>query len=215
MRLAFENVSFRYGATERWIIDSLSFSAESGSIVAFVGPSGCGKSTVLDLIGGMRNPQHGYIRWSSGSVDLAAVAASWVVQSNPVLAGRTALDNAAVALVGQGMHIRDARLRAIPVLRELGLEARAGAKVAELSGGEVQRVTIARCLLAPAPILIADEPTGQLDAESTSLVYDALRAAASSSRIVVVATHDPWLAERCDKQVVLRRGDEYAVRPFQ
>ncbi|MEV7610966.1 ATP-binding cassette domain-containing protein [Microbacterium sp. NPDC089320] len=191
----------------------LSFTAEASRIIGLVGPSGCGKTTVLDLIGGLRRPQNGRIVWTgSGSTSgPGEPRTSWVIQSNPVLVGRSALDNAAVALLAQGNSMRQARAEARTVLTALGLASRADAPIGELSGGETQRVTIARSLLASAPILIADEPTGQLDAASSNLVYEALRAAADANKLVFVATHDPWLADRCDQQITLRSGGDYAV----
>lgn len=173
---------------------------------AITGPSGSGKSTLLNLIGRL-------IRPVEGSIDLDETAAStgstehgpgtlcefsWILQTNSVLGGRTVLDNAALSMVAQGFGHEEARAAALRTLDRFGLADRALSKVSELSGGELQRVTIARCLLSPAPVIIADEPTGQLDLANTRSVATALREASDAGKIVIVATHDESVARSCD-----------------
>ncbi|PDQ36362.1 MAG: hypothetical protein B5766_01310 [Candidatus Lumbricidophila eiseniae] len=206
MHLKFAGLGHRYSETEIWLFRQLDTIFAPRTMTAFVGPSGSGKSTLLDIAGQVLSPAEGQVFLCKDDDSLSPPVTSdfgWVLQSNTVLAGRTALDNAALGLLASGMSHRQARKRARTVLAELGLEHRLGAPVSELSGGEVQRVTIARCLLSPAPIILADEPTGQLDYASTRTVVAALRSAAEAGKIILLATHDPVVARECDRSLVI------------
>lgn len=177
-----------------------------GSVVALWGPSGSGKSTLLSLLGLLMAP-------TSGTVTVAGCAAwassgqarrlrrsmfAWVLQNSACLEARSALDNVAMGPLAEGLGRREAAGRAVEALEVVGLAGRAGSRAVELSGGELQRMTVARALAADRPVVLADEPTGQLDAKSSGTVADALRALAAAGRCVIVATHDPAVSQRCD-----------------
>ncbi|RZI95949.1 MAG: ATP-binding cassette domain-containing protein [Microbacterium sp.] len=204
MRLTVYGLSYRYG-TGSLLFDDLDFEVGMGEMLALTGPSGCGKSTLLDLVGGLRVPTGGVITFAGGPPgEDPRRRVAWIAQSTPVLGGRTATDNVALALVAQGHSVRSAAHRAASALRAVGLESRTGALIGELSGGEVQRVSVARCLAMAANIILADEPTAQLDADNTAMVIEALAGAAAAGKIVLIATHDRWVAAQCHKELHLR-----------
>ncbi|WP_149085542.1 MULTISPECIES: ABC transporter ATP-binding protein [Microbacterium] len=211
MQLVVNQIRFRYARSGSPIVEDLTFAAKAGEITVLSGPSGCGKSTVLDLLGGLREVEAGRIELQTRDETLPPghYGVSWVSQSNPVMGGRSARDNAAIPLLSLGHSMRSARASADEALHRVGLAHRASALVRELSGGEVQRVVIARCLVAPAAVLLADEPTGQLDGQNTRLVIDAIRAIAESGRVVILASHDPWVMNQCDQHLPLRTGASY------
>ncbi|MBM7826623.1 ABC-type lipoprotein export system ATPase subunit [Microbacterium aurum] len=185
-------------------------------MTALAGPSGSGKSTLLDLIGLTYAPTAGTITFTDDAGQVAVAhgqsappgsrwaRVSWILQSNIVLSGRSVLDNVAVAQLTEGTTTRQAYARARRSLQRVGLAERAKSRVNELSGGEVQRVTVARCLTSSAELILADEPTGQLDASNTELVASALRELATDGRIVIVATHDERVMGQCDATLRLR-----------
>jgi ABC-type lipoprotein export system ATPase subunit len=210
MQLTVTNLSYRHGRAGTWLFRDVEFAANPGTILAITGPSGCGKSTLLDLVGGLRKVTRGEVSFGGASpFDSRREQTSWIAQSTPVLGGRTALDNVALALLPRGHSLREARSLAEGALVSVGLEHRIDAVIGELSGGEVQRVSIARCLISPAPVILADEPTGQLDARNTSLVIEAIRNAAGCEKIVLLATHDSWLVGKCDNELRLRSAENY------
>lgn len=214
MLLTADHVSFRYGDSD-WLYQELSVMCESGRVIGLAGPSGSGKSTLLDLLGMTYRPATGKVTLlddrgevvaASGPKDLPSAGAefAWILQSNTVLSGRSVLDNVAIAQLATGASVRDAKALAEIALARVGLGDRVRSRVNELSGGEVQRVTVARCLNASSRVVLADEPTGQLDAHNTVLVADALRQLAEDGKVVVVATHDDRVMDRCDDIVRLR-----------
>lgn len=211
MLLDANDLWFRFRPTERWLFAGLSMSASSSELYAVTGPSGCGKSTLLDLLGALRQPDAGEValRDRDGSRSYDAHQVSWIAQSSPVLGGRTALDNVAIAMLSTGVSMGEARAAACTSLSSVGLSHRADARVRDLSGGEVQRLSIARCLSTSAPVILADEPTGQLDSRNTKEVVGALRSAASQGKVVVVATHDAWVMDQCDARIDLRDSRAY------
>ncbi|MFD4960399.1 ABC transporter ATP-binding protein [Microbacterium sp. NPDC058389] len=206
MQLILRDVTYRYEAAAPYLFRPLSATFEGSTMTAITGPSGTGKSTLLDIIGGVRRP-------STGSVALAnekgawrnhSQVCAWVLQSNVLLSGRTVLDNTALGALATGSSDTEATAAAREALEELGLGDRCGEIVNNLSGGERQRVTIARCLISASSVILADEPSGNLDADNTTLVTRSLRAAARAGKVVVVATHDPEVAEACDSTISLR-----------
>lgn len=208
MHLRLDDVSFGYEA-EKPLAEGITLLAEAGTITAIVGPSGSGKSTLLDVVGQLRRPIRGAVDFgdtAGGRRALAATDCSWVMQSNPMLRGRTALHNASLGLLAVGGSISESSVAAISALADVGLEHRIHARVGELSGGEIQRVAVARSVLSPRPVVLADEPTGQLDADNTAAVVRALLNAATSGKVVIVATHDPAVAAAADLTIALRSG---------
>jgi ABC-type lipoprotein export system ATPase subunit len=167
--------------------------------IAVMGPSGSGKSTLLGLIAGILTPDTGQIDIDWGGVPAERAHPAWIFQSSSLLPHRNPVDNAMTAALMTGMPEREAQGRALDALKKVGLTHLALVKSARLSGGERQRVAVARAIVAESPLILADEPTASLDAGSRGKVVDALTEAASSGALVLVATHDLWVAERCER----------------
>jgi putative ABC transport system ATP-binding protein/lipoprotein-releasing system ATP-binding protein len=132
---------------------------------------------------------------------------AWVLQNSACLEARTAIDNVAMVRLAQGASRRQARLAAHETLEMVGLGDRLHARASELSGGELQRMTVARALLSSRPVVLADEPTGQLDAHNSDLVAGALRACTEAGQAVIVATHDVAITRHCDRRLTLVDGE--------
>lgn len=200
-------LKFRYPGSVTPVINDFSVRFSPRAVTAVIGPSGSGKSTLLDIIGGLQHQWLGEV-WL-GSVlaarsDLQA-ATAWIAQTTPMLPGRSAAENAGLGLIARGATPRYASAAAALALAEFGLGGRASEPIQRLSGGEVQRVAVVRCLLSWSPVVLADEPTGHLDADNTSKVTEAFKTLARSGKTVIVATHDPAVWEQADEIVDLRR----------
>jgi len=196
------------------ILTGISMQVNAGEAVAILGPSGSGKSTLLGLLAGLDQPTEGGVSLlghSLGVMDEDARAAlragrvGFVFQSFQLLPGMTALENVALPL--QIIRSSGARLQAEALLREVGLEKRMSHLPRQLSGGEQQRVALARAFAGDPEVLFADEPTGNLDADSGQRIIDllfGLRDRAGSTLLLV--THDQQLAARCDRVLRLHAG---------
>jgi ABC-type lipoprotein export system ATPase subunit len=193
VRLTLTGVSVAYGATTAVHPTTLSF--ESGQVCALRGPSGSGKSTLLGVISGQLQPSFGDIRFDG----LDEPHVQWVFQSSPMLDRRTVLDNVVLAATARGLPSTPSRRHALELLHDFGLGEMANRRAYTLSGGQRQRAAIARAIIASPDVLLADEPTSSLDATSRELVCDALERAASGGALVVVATHDDYVAQRCHR----------------
>ena len=202
MRVVAEDLWFRYPGGDHDILTGTACDIPSGATAAIVGPSGSGKTTFLALLGGLVAPQRGRLACvdDTGRDHTPRDMSTWVLQTVSLLPDRTVLDNACLGAYLDGASYAEARPRAQAALEALGLGERAEDRAGVLSGGEGQRVAIARALASRRPVLFADEPTGQLDAATTTLVLDAMFDAAD--RTVVLVTHDDSAAARCD--IVLR-----------
>jgi putative ABC transport system ATP-binding protein len=208
------NLSLGHGAARVHILKDIALDVGRGEAVGLLGPSGSGKSTLLMVMAGLERPDEGTVIVAGqdiGRLDEDALArfrgrhVGIVFQSFHLIPTMTALENVAVPLELAG--VRDAFERAATELAAVGLAARASHYPAQLSGGEQQRVALARAL-APSPsIIIADEPTGNLDETTGTEVIDLMfgRFAAEKMTLVLV-THDLALAKRCDRVVRLRSG---------
>jgi len=188
-----------------------------GDYVAIVGPSGSGKSTLMHLLGGLDRPSSGVLRIGGRDVaalrpdDLAEVrnrTVGFVFQSFHLLARTTALENVALPLVYRGVRGGERRRRAAAMLEQVGLGHRLGHRSNQLSGGEQQRVAIARALVTEPQVLLADEPTGNLDSRTGAEVL-ALLEQLNTERAValVLVTHDAAVAARAWRQVHMRDGE--------
>jgi cell division transport system ATP-binding protein len=191
-------------------IDDLSLHVRKGEFVFLTGPSGAGKSTLLKLLLCAEQPTAGEILVFGRNV--AKISASRipyirrnlgvVFQDFKLLAGRTVAENVAFPLEVRAVGAREVRRRVLAILRTLGLEGKEDKFPPALSGGEQQRVAVARALVGDPALLLADEPTGNLDPERTLDVMDLLHAANARGTTVLVATHDRSLLERYRKRVI-------------
>ncbi|HET9731574.1 MAG TPA: ABC transporter ATP-binding protein [Acidimicrobiales bacterium] len=204
---------YRGGAVKA--LDGLDLRVERGEFVAVTGPSGCGKSTMLHLLAALDRPTAGTIRVEGTDLasvrDLAAYRrrqVGLVFQLHQLIPHLSAQRNVEVALFGGTLGRQARAQRAAALLAQVDLAGREGRLPTELSGGERQRVAIARALANEPPLLLADEPTGNLDEASISLIMDlfaGLRAARPALSLVVV-THDVEVARRADRTFNLRAG---------
>lgn len=210
-------VSRHYGESPNLIValDSVDLTISCGELVAIMGPSGSGKSTLLTIAGGLESPTSGHVAldgldlWTESAERLAEVRRrhiGFVFQGYNLLTGLTAVENIAAPLELDGMGAREAQQHALERLAAVGLGDRAGAFPDDLSGGERQRVAIARGLVGDRRLLLADEPTGALDSETSTQIMQLLRRACSPSRAVVVVTHNSEVARWADRIVHLRDG---------
>jgi putative ABC transport system ATP-binding protein len=197
-------------------IDGVDLSVERAEMVALSGPSGSGKSTLLLLTAGLLLPDAGLIRF--GGTDLATLSVQaraeylqrdigFIFQSPRLMPKVKALDNAALKLMLGGLSMRESRARAIPWLHRLGLEDRLDHTPEQLSGGERQRVAIARALAGEPKLILADEPTGNLDSARSKEIVELLRALAlEQGAAVLLVTHDIDAAALAHRTLLLRDG---------
>jgi lipoprotein-releasing system ATP-binding protein len=216
--LRLEGVSkhYRSGDAELHILRGADLVLEPGEIVALVAPSGTGKSTLLHLAGLLERPDEGAIyvdgRNAGRLPDSERTAIrrdriGFVYQSHQLLAEFTALENVILPQMVAGRTRRAARERAAALLAQFGLSARASHLPGKLSGGEKQRVAIARALANVPGVLLADEPTGNLDVGTSGVVFEELlRMVRAEGVAALVATHNPELAARMDRTVTLHEG---------
>jgi putative ABC transport system ATP-binding protein len=195
-------------------LDDVSFRVEPAELVALTGPSGCGKSTLLNLIGALDRPDSGRIAVGGNELNSLADAAEYrattvgfVFQFHNLISPLSALENVQMPLIGRGVGRREREERARELLRALGLEHRIESRPPTLSGGERQRVAIARALVNSPGLLLADEPTGALDAETAAQIVALLRRLREERRMtVLLVTNDETLAEQADRTLRLRDG---------
>ena len=187
---------------------------EAGDFVAITGSSGSGKTTLLQMLGGLDTPDSGEIRFRGQSLskmgDLSSFRAQrvgFVFQSFHLLATLSACENVQVPMVESPLPGKDREQKAIQLLEQVGLAERIQHRPSELSGGERQRVAIARSLANDPDLLLADEPTGNLDRESTSMVMELLsRIHRDNGTTLVVVTHDPSTADYARRRIMMSDG---------
>jgi len=177
-------------------------------LLALVGASGSGKSTLLGIIGNVLTPTSGTVSVGVGSLSREV---SWLSQTPNVLGHRSTVHNVAVGVLSRTPAWSSALEQASDALDRYGLADRSAAKAKDLSGGEIQRMVLARAELARSGLLLADEPSGQLDSENTARVTRALRQVADSGAIVVVATHDPAVSQAADGVLSIVNGTGHYV----
>jgi lipoprotein-releasing system ATP-binding protein len=198
------------------VLRSIDLSVREATTVAVTGESGCGKSTLLNLVGGLDRPTSGIVRVGAAEVtalDETALSryrnrdVGFIFQFHFLLKDFTALENVMIpAMIGK-LDPRELRSRARGLLAEVGLERRGDAYPLELSGGERQRVAVARALVNGPALILADEPTGNLDEDNARMVEEILLGLVRShGRTMILVTHDKALAARADRRLVLSGG---------
>jgi putative ABC transport system ATP-binding protein len=206
---------YRMGDTEVRALDGVSLSVEAGEFIAIMGPSGSGKSTLMNLIGCLDRPTSGRYLLAGrevsrlGADDLADIrnrTLGFVFQSFNLLARTSALENVELPLLYAGVPPAERRRRATEALRRVGLEGRLGHHPSQLSGGQQQRVAIARALVGQPRLVLADEPTGNLDSRTSEEVMTILRGLSDSGLTVVLVTHEPDIAACAARVVVMHDG---------
>jgi len=208
--------TFRSGPQEITPLDGVSLSVGRGEMIAIVGPSGAGKSTLLHLLAALDTPTSGEVYFAGNSLrsfaeeELAEYRNSsvgFVWQRHHLLPDFTAGENVAMPLLLRGERVPQALEEATRWLSEVGLDGRAGQRASELSGGEQQRVAIARALVNQPALLLADEPTGDLDEQSAGNVFNLMQRLHESHHLTtILATHNQSLAKRADRLLVLAHG---------
>jgi putative ABC transport system ATP-binding protein len=208
MTLVADGLEVRYG--DLVALHPLDLALSPGTLLAVTGPSGAGKSSLLWALAGALTPYAGSVTLDGEAIgERSAAAARGVViapQGNGLAVMLTAAENIVVPLIGAGVPGDEASRRAVAALALVGLEESGNHLVEELSGGQQQRVALARAFAAQGAVLLADEPTSDLDATNRNRVIEALRAEATRGAIVVMSTHDPEAAGRCDGELALDVG---------
>ena len=204
------------------VLKGVNLEINKGELVALMGPSGCGKSTLLNIIGGLLPAESGLIRLTStinqefeyGTkspnkiVDVRRNGVGWIFQDFHLIEHLTAIDNVAMSLEISGMEQSDAEYKAKAALNTVGLGDRMGFGAEQLSGGQRQRVAVARAIAGSRPLLLADEPTGNLDAESGSDIMKLFKMLTKESEpiSILMVTHDPNLASQADRMLLMKDG---------
>ena len=179
------------------LFEHLDFTAIPGQTVAICGPSGCGKSTLLSILAGWEKPYHGTVERKN------VERVGWVFQNPYGVPGRTALDHVVFPLLAKGLRRREAEPQALEAMGLFDLEYAADRRFSELSGGEAQRLMLARAVCSRPDMLLVDEPTAQLDTRTAHSVSHVLGNLAGQGMIVLVATHDPDTRDACGRVIDL------------
>lgn len=208
--------TYQEGALETHVLKGVSFSIKPGELVAIVGASGSGKSTLLHILGALDTPTAGRVEFNGiNIVDMKSVEQAnlrnkqigFIYQFHHLLADFTALENVAMPLLIAGMKPADAKMQALQTLKAVGIQHRAEHRPCELSGGERQRVAIARAVVNRPALVLADEPTGNLDNKTAIDIYDLIRQLNQEFNMAfLVVTHDGSLAMKMDRQLSMRDG---------
>ena len=208
---------FGSAATRLEVLEGIDLKLEKGELVALMGPSGCGKSTLLNIIGGLLEADAGSIDLAEFNfgmdhprnlVELRRHGVGWIFQDFHLLDHLSALDNVALALELSGLESSAAEEEARAALERVGLGDRVTFKPDELSGGQRQRVAIARAIAGSRPLLLADEPTGNLDIKSGEDILELFKELCHGEDAIsiLMVTHDPVLASKADRMLLLRDG---------
>ncbi|MBI3764678.1 MAG: ABC transporter ATP-binding protein [Chloroflexi bacterium] len=223
-----ENLTKVYGHGETAVtaLDHVNLSVNAGEFVAVMGPSGCGKSTLLHLLGGLDRPTEGHVIIDSQPLDnlsdealtkLRRQKIGFVFQFYNLIPVLDATENAALPILLDGAGSARAKTRARDWLQKVGLGNRLNSRPDQLSGGQQQRVAVARALVAEPKLVLADEPTGNLDSRASDEIAALLRQVANEwGRAVVMVTHDARIASYADRIVFLKDGaivDETHAEP--
>jgi putative ABC transport system ATP-binding protein len=202
------NLGVRIGS--RTVLSGVDLEAKTGRVLVVTGPAGSGKTTLLHVLAGIISPSEGEVTVNgvslAGRGREALTSLGFVPQTFGLAAALTAAENVALPLQLRRLPRDEVALRVEKALSTLGLDNAGGQLTGELSGGQQQRAAVSRAIVAEPRLIIADEPTSELDAASRDLVFGLLRAAAENGATVVLSTHDPDLVNNCDDVVSLESG---------
>ena len=197
-------------------LNDINLSIKKGEFVSITGPSGCGKSTLLNVIGALDKPTSGRVLingfdiFTLGEEEIATMRnrlIGFVFQSYNLVNRTTVKKNVKLPAIIAGMSPSEADFRAMKILTALGIADKANQKTVNLSGGQQQRVAIARCLINNPAIILADEPTGNLDTKTGEDIFDMLKKLSSQfQRTVIMVTHNPELAESTNRTILMKDG---------
>ncbi len=208
--LSLQNISFSYDKTP--VLKDISYDFEKGKMYCIIGKSGAGKTTLLSLLSGLAAPTAGEIIYDGKSVakiDKYTFRSKYigvVFQSFNLITKYTALENVILSMDVSGAKIKDKKQRALELLDSVGLdEDEANRRVLKLSGGQQQRVAIARALSYDPDIILADEPTGNLDRDTQKEIMDIFRELTNQGKCVILVSHSPDVAEICDERYELTK----------
>lgn len=197
------------------VLRDITLTIETGAFLAITGASGSGKSTLLNLMGFLDTPSHGSLKFCGDDIGglgqnaLAALrnaAIGFVFQSFQLLPRHSAVENVELPLIYGGISPKERRARAAAALVRVGLEHRLAHLPPQLSGGEQQRVAVARAIVNDPKVILADEPTGSLDTSTGNEIMDVLGQLHADGTTIVIVTHSPEVAARADQRIVLTDG---------
>ena len=206
---------YRMGGVDITVLSDVSLTVQPGELIAIMGPSGSGKSTIMNMLGCLDRPTSGSYRFEGREIssmtddELASirnVKIGFVFQTFNLLPRFSALKNVEVPLIYSGVPARLRQERAMPLLQQVGLAERMHHKPTELSGGQQQRVAIARALVNHPPLLLADEPTGNLDSRSGEEILKILIGLNQQGVTVIIVTHDQTVAGLCKRIISVKDG---------
>ena len=208
--LSLQNISFSYDKTP--VLKDISYEFEKGKMYCIIGKSGAGKTTLLSLLSGLATPTAGDIIYDGKSIskiDKYTFRSKYigvVFQSFNLITKYTALENVILSMDVSGAKIKDKKEKALELLESVGLdEGEANRRVLKLSGGQQQRVAIARALSYDPDIILADEPTGNLDRDTQKEIMDIFRELANQGKCVIFVSHSPDVADMCDERYELTK----------
>ena len=215
--------NYRMGDVEFTVLSKVSLAVQKGELIAIMGPSGSGKSTLMNIIGCLDRPSSGKYLFEQREIsamtddELASIRngkIGFVFQTFNLLPRFSALKNVEVPLIYSGVPARLRKERAAPLLEKVGLADRMQHKPTELSGGQQQRVAVARALVNNPPLLLADEPTGNLDSRSGEEILNILTGLNKQGVTVIIVTHDKDVAARCRRIINIKDGQIISDKAF-
>jgi len=206
---------YEMGEEKIQAVRGINLSIEQGDMIAIMGPSGCGKTTLLNVLSGIDEPSAGQVLIAGNPLfgisddertNIRAKEMGFIFQKFHLLDVMTAVENVEVPLLLMGNSPANARDIAMRALEKVGLVDRSKHRPSELSGGQQQRVSIARAIVHSPSVILCDEPTGNLDSETSNQVMSLLEEINQSGTTVVIVTHDEEVAKRCNRTIRLRDG---------
>ncbi len=210
--LKLDNISYGYNKNKK-VLNGINYEFENGHIYSIVGKSGAGKTTLLSVLSGLAEPSEGEIYYNDKSIkkinkyDYRSRYVGVVFQSFNLLTKLTALENVILSMDISGIKLKNKKERAYELLESVGLDRdEANRRVLKLSGGQQQRVAIARALSYDPEIILADEPTGNLDGETQKEILDIFRKLAEQGKCIILVTHSPEVAKKSDYVYELKKA---------